>query len=261
MRPDDEEELAGGNLTRVVRVGATVRRAAGPWTEMVHQLLVHVRTHGFELGPEPLGFDTEGREVLSFLEGETLAAHPWPAWTWSDHLLVEAAGALAAYHRAVATFRPPLVRSRLGTGVLADDELVCHNDLAPYNCVFRHGHLTGVLDWDVVCAGRPVWDLAFLAWQWVPLHAPSPELAWRTTDACRRRLRLALDAYGHVERSGFVASVLERIEASRVGILERADAGDAAFVRLADDGHADEMARAIEFVAQNAVVLTDALSG
>lgn len=34
-----EEALPGGNMTLVVRTGATVRRASGPWTPLVHRLL------------------------------------------------------------------------------------------------------------------------------------------------------------------------------------------------------------------------------
>jgi hypothetical protein len=35
-------EQAGGGLTPVVRVGETIRRAAGPWTPAVHALLDHL---------------------------------------------------------------------------------------------------------------------------------------------------------------------------------------------------------------------------
>lgn len=34
-----EEILAGGNMQPVVKVGGTVRRVAGTWTEAVHALL------------------------------------------------------------------------------------------------------------------------------------------------------------------------------------------------------------------------------
>ena len=248
MPGDHEIELAGGNLTRVVRVGETVRRSAGPWTPMVHSLLVHLRDRGLELAPAPLGLDDEGREVLTFIEGETVTTHPWPRWVWSDALLIEACRSLASYHRAVADFRPALVESRLGTTRLADDEIVCHNDFAPYNAVFREGHLVGIFDWDVVCAARPSWDLAFLAWHWVPLHAPSPALAWRTTAECQRRLRLVVEAYGPTDTSDLVGRIVERIDASRCGILSRAAAGDVTFARLAREGHAEDMEHSIEFV-------------
>lgn len=200
------------------------------------------------MGPEPHGVDDRGREVLSFLPGETITHHPWPRWIWSDFLLVEAAQALSAYHRAVDDFQPALVESRLGAGPLGDGEIVCHNDFAPYNCVFDSGHLTGIIDWDVVCPGPPSWDLAFFAWQWVPLHAPSPELAWRTPLECQRRLRLVLESYELAERVDFVNQIERRIEASRSGILTRAAAGDPAFVRLRAEGHADEMALSIDYV-------------
>jgi len=140
-----------------------------------------------------LGIDERSREVLSFIPGVTLNRVPWPQWVWHDALLKQAAEALAAYHLAVADFRPITVESRLGSDLLDDGEIVCHNDFAPYNCAFRNGQLTGVLDWDVVCAGRSAWDVAFFAWHWVPLHAPSPGLEWRTVPECPRRLCLAAD--------------------------------------------------------------------
>ena len=59
--------LSGGNMTRVVRVGDTVRRGAGPWTPTIHALLRHLRESGFAAVPEPLGIDEKGREIISLL--------------------------------------------------------------------------------------------------------------------------------------------------------------------------------------------------
>jgi hypothetical protein len=39
MSATDEQPFEGGNITAVVRVGDTVRRATGPWTPAVHALL------------------------------------------------------------------------------------------------------------------------------------------------------------------------------------------------------------------------------
>jgi hypothetical protein len=248
MADDPEVVLAGGNLSQVVRVGNTVRRPTGPWTPMVHDLLRHVRSRGSLLAPQPLGIDELGREMLSFIPGETIVSHPWPAWVWDDELLTNAARALAAYHDSVADFRPSIVLSRLGPSVLREEEIVCHNDFAPYNGVFASRRLAGIVDWDVVCAGSPSWDLAFFAWHWVPLHAPTPALAWRTLAVCQRRLRAAVEAYGLTDASGFVSRVIDRIDASRVGIIERSLAGDEVFARLETNGHAEEMYQSTEFV-------------
>ncbi len=78
--------LAGGAMTPVVRVGDTVRRAAGPWTPTIHALLRHIRAAGFSAGPEPLGMDERGREILSFLRGR-VATYPLDDWLWSDRML------------------------------------------------------------------------------------------------------------------------------------------------------------------------------
>ena len=61
---DDEQVLAGGNSTAVVRIGGAVHRATGPWTPAVHRLVRTLRAAGVREVPEPLGFDAQGREVL-----------------------------------------------------------------------------------------------------------------------------------------------------------------------------------------------------
>jgi hypothetical protein len=251
--------LAGGNLTKVVRVGDTVRREAGPWTPSIHRLLRHLRDRGFILAPQALGIDELGREILTFIPGETLTEGPWPRWVWSDELLEEAVTVLADYHQKVADFRPTHVESRLATQPLTSEQIVCHNDFAPYNCVFREGHFAGLIDWDVVGAGPPTWDLAFFAWHWVPLYAPSSDFAWRSMDVCRRRLRQIVDSYGLIDRSVFVKRIVARIEASRDGIITRASEGDEVFIRLKGEGHTEEMQRTIDFVRENEKFLNDAL--
>jgi hypothetical protein len=74
-----EHRLDGGNAGGAVRVGDTVRKAAGPWTPAVHELLRHLASKGFAGAPRPLGIDDRGREILTFLDGETVgSARPWP---------------------------------------------------------------------------------------------------------------------------------------------------------------------------------------
>ena len=101
-----ERRLIGGNLTGAERVGATVRRAAGPWTDTVHALLRHVRARGVTEVPEPLGRDDRGREVLRFLPGE-VHHYPMPGWMWADAVLLAAAALLRRYHDATVDFDPP----------------------------------------------------------------------------------------------------------------------------------------------------------
>lgn len=258
---EPEEVLAGGNLSTVVRVGATVRRPAGPWTPDIHSLLRHVRARGLRVAPEPLGIDERGREILEYIDGSTAGAkRPWPTWAWSDALLVQAAAALRMYHEAVSDFRPRgSIRSRLGESQLGAGDIVCHNDFAPYNVVYRDG-LVGVIDWDVVAAAPPVWDLAFFAWQWVPLHNEGlvRELGAPAIVDAPRRLSVLCETYGRITSESMIDVVLERVAASRRGILERAAEGDPAFIRLRDAGHPAAMLATIEWIHMHETELRSA---
>jgi hypothetical protein len=248
---EPERPLRGGTLNTVVRVGDTVRRPSGPWTAGVHDLLRHIRRRGFDLAPRPLGLDDRGREVLSYIPGDTAGwALPWPEWIRSDDMLVQVADALRRYHRAVADFRPTGAAGwRSGGPELGPGEIICHHDVAPYNVVVTGGRLVGIIDWDLAGPGRPRSDLAFAAWQWVPFHGPfvSSLMGW-PAEGRARRLEMFLDAYGLQDRSGFVGDVEARIEYNRAVMLARAAEGDAAYQSLVDQGHVAGMDEALAYV-------------
>lgn len=256
--------MSGGTLNVVVRAGDTVRRSAGPWTPTVHALLRHIRARGFSLAPEPLGWDDSGREVLRYVPGRTVGwSLPWPAWIRSDEMLSSVGHSLAAYHRAVADFRPSgVVEWGSGPAELAPSEIVCHHDVAPYNVVAdESGGLVAFIDWDLSGPGAATSDLAFVAWQWVPLHGPfvASLLGWDeagTEPAERsRRLRLLLDAYGQQDRTGFMAAVESRVRYNRSVMIERAAAGDAAYQALVEQGHVAGMDEALSYLAENGAAL------
>jgi Ser/Thr protein kinase RdoA (MazF antagonist) len=94
--------------------------------------------------------------------------------------------ATAGFARAGRTWRSPAHEP---------DEVICHNDFAPYNLVFRDGLPVAAIDFEHASPGPRVWDLAYLAYRLVPLAAPgNPDLP----DVGDRSDRLALlcDAYG-----------------------------------------------------------------
>jgi hypothetical protein len=62
--------LGGGWEAGPVRIGDTVRRRSGRWTPAVHALLRHLESVGFDAAPRVLGVDGQGREVLSYIEGQ-----------------------------------------------------------------------------------------------------------------------------------------------------------------------------------------------
>jgi hypothetical protein len=151
----DEEVLAGGNMTAVVRVGDTVRRAAGPWTPTIHAFMRHLRASGFVSVPEPLGIDDRGREMISLLAGAP-ATYPLPDFAWSDTTLTTVAQSLRAFHDASVGFIAP-AGGTWQWPAHEPAEVICHNDFAPYNLMFENGKLTGVIDLDLASPGPRVW--------------------------------------------------------------------------------------------------------
>ncbi|GAA3293002.1 hypothetical protein GCM10020218_069070 [Dactylosporangium vinaceum] len=235
-----EERLAGGFDGGAVRVGDTVRRAAGPWTPAVHSVLRHLEAAGFARAPRALGFDELGREVLSFLDGAVVGdARPWPRWVHGDDALVQVAGWVRELHTAIGDFVPePGAIWREG-GSWRPGMVIGHNDAAPYNAVWADGRLVGFFDWDFAGPVTPEWDLAFTAFAWVPLHARHVVAAEGFTAFAERprRLRLFLDAYGWGgELGAFVEIVRARVDASARGIRQHAADGDPVFRRMVEHG-------------------------
>ncbi|MET1008361.1 MAG: phosphotransferase, partial [Propionibacteriaceae bacterium] len=103
------------------------------------------------------------------------------------------------------------------------------NDFAPYNLVFRDGHLVGVIDFDTASPGPRIWDLAYLAYRLVPFAedalADSPGPVKRAM-----RLERLIEAYGH----SFAPEEVLAVAAARLADLARfTDA------RAADTGRTD----------------------
>jgi Phosphotransferase enzyme family len=187
-----------------------------------------VRARGVADVPEPLGRDGAGREVLSFVVGE-VPRYPMPDWIWEDAVLVAAAAFLRRYHDATVDFRPP-ADARWRMPARAPAEVVCHNDFAPYNLVFRGRTLAGAIDFDTASPGPRAWDLAYLAYRLVPLTAAGNPDAPATPEAEReRRLDLLCATYGPPAEAATVAAcVPERLDALRAFTRDRGLADDAA---------------------------------
>jgi mutator protein MutT len=243
-----EVRLRGGNVGGAVRVGATVRRPTGSWTPAVHALLAHLRDAGLDAIPHVLGVDDEGREILEYVPGDTADAHtPWPSWVWSDSLLVQVARWLRRYHDAVAGFRPSSAFEwRFGPQTLSDDEIVCHFDVAPYNLVVGFSAagepvLRCVIDWDVTGPGKPIDDVAHMAWNFLPCF---DEQAHPDAEVVRR-LSLLADAYGLFPASEILRHLVPMYRRMITAFHDGAAAGDAGMQNLVDGGHAADNAAAL----------------
>ncbi len=244
----DEERLRGGNLHGAVRVGETVRKPAGPWTPAVDGLLRHLEAQAWDGAPRSFGVDDQGRHVLSYVEGETVgdgSVTPWPAWCWAEDTAAEVGTWLRTYHQLVSTFRPADAVWRYDRP-LRPRWVVCHNDIAPYNAVWREG-LVAFIDWDIAGPGDPAWDVAQAAWQFAPLHHPAlTEGLGADVDGAPARARRLLDAYGVRTPAAYADKIPARIRASIDGI-EKLARTDPAFARLAT-AHMPDLRRTLAHV-------------
>jgi Phosphotransferase enzyme family len=209
-----DELLSGGGITAVSRVEGTIRRSTGWWSDAVHALLEYLETSGFEASPRFLGTDEHGREILSELPG---AACLGPELD-GDALLVDAARLIRSYHDLIAKWDQPEDGWQRAPGTGLRGDVICHNDLAPWNFLHHRDRVTGLFDWDVAAPGARAWDLAYFAYSWAPLAAPENRAAMgRPSDpAMAHRMRLVRDGYGCSPTlwADVIAAIPDRVDAA-----------------------------------------------
>ena len=230
-----EEKLTGGNMAAVSRVGDTVRRSVGFWTPQVHKLLTHLQAQGIQEVPAPLGFDQQGREILTFLPG-IVGNDPLPQLLRSDEVLISAARLLRRIHDATQDVAPGWL---FGWQAPTREpvEVICHGDFAPYNCVFDQRKLVGVIDFDHAHPGSRAWDLAYAIYRFAPITAPSNPDGYGTMAEQCRRARLFCDAYGLRDRTQIVQSILARLAYMADYLRQGAEKGDMRMQANIDAGH------------------------
>jgi aminoglycoside phosphotransferase (APT) family kinase protein len=243
----DEQQLPGGFVTAVVRVGDTVRRTPPPGAPFVRALLDLFERRGWDGAPRFLGTDEQGREVLSYIDGHV-------AWQAGQPAEVSSSASLAQVARLVRQFHDLTA----GTPLAAGQEVVCHNDLSPKNTVYRD---TGAglrpvafLDWDLAAPGARIHDVAFVCWQYLDLglSVTDPALA-------SRGMRLICDAYGLPDRGDLIDTISWWQDRCWRGMEAQAAADDPAVVRLRDSGAVDSVRDAARWVAGNRAELAAGL--
>jgi hypothetical protein len=231
-RDGDEVRLPGGNVGGAIRVGETVRRQRGSWTPAVHALLeyLHDRVPGI---PRVLGEDEKGREVLSYLPGHVVDVD---TELLTDGQLVSLLRWTRGFHDAAADFTH---HGPWRFFPVPDPTLICHNDIAPYNACFDGDEVAGVFDWDLAGPTTPLMELAFIAWNCVPL--------WRDigNEVSAERIQRICSAYGGIHPAQVVEAVPRRIQMMLDWIPRGAAAGDAGLRRLMSQGEPERSQAAL----------------
>lgn len=230
---DVEKAWFESSRSDVHRDGEIVIRAAGPWTRSVHALLRHLESVGFDGSPRVVGdgFDSEGREVLSYIDGEFVHPH-----AWSDEGIVALGHLLRQLHDAAASFAAPPDAwwHSWFTRSIEPDAIYGHGDLGPWNIVARAGLPVGFIDWEFAGPVDRLDEIAQVAWLNAQLH--DDDVATRnhlpTATERARQLGLFADAYGlgATERAELVTRMIDHAvrdaanELTRAGVLSMAKA-------------------------------------
>lgn len=246
----DQPDQFEGRFTAVTRVGDEVRRNVTPASPAVHALLTHLERGGFEGAPRFHGIDAQGRERLTFIPGATI--DDASADIVSDNALPEVGRLIRRYHDAVAGFILPdgLAWYVPARTVIPGARLVCHNDLAPRNTIFRDGVPVALIDWDLAYEAPPVWDVAHAVWQFTPIVDDGR----MSPDRRFARVAMLVDGYGldTGDRARLAEVLVLRIDATATGIRRLAAAGHPLHAHFVADGVVDTIERARDWAAAHA---------
>ncbi|MBI9115831.1 phosphotransferase [Sanguibacter suaedae] len=255
MDHDDEHGTVGYAAPSAVLVhddvlGDTVRKPATRATPAVHAFLLHLSSVGFRGAPRSFGIDDRGRHVVEYVPG-SMSTELGPMTPDELRRLGELVRDL---HDAASSFEPP-EDAVWGVGIPAPgDDLVCHHDLAPWNLV-RDGDRWVFIDWDGAGPGTRLWDLAYVAQAFLPLHAHGDPGVDGT------RLRALVDGYGlsTSQRPDLVQQTADQTRAMHDLLVDGARTGTEPWATLHTEGHADHWGPAADYVSRHRADLRAAL--
>ena len=245
---EDEHELTGGNTSgTVVRVGNTVRKPWADDTSLVHSYLASVRSRGVD-APRALGRDESGRQIVEYVEG-TIALDQMPLGAVD---LLRVGRMVRQIHDASESIPLP---AEWNTLLPADDpNLMCHNDLSPWNLVI--GERWVFIDWDGAAPSTRLWDLAYAAQTFGMLNEGEP------VASAAVRLRAFVDGYGADAslREALPTTMEKRTEAMFELLRSSNETGLQPWAAMYTSGHGEYWRQATEYVARNHRVWKRALS-
>jgi aminoglycoside phosphotransferase len=182
----------------IIQNDDAVHRPTHYWTPAVHGLLEYLNSVGFKSVPQVLGVDEQGREILSFIKGESGPAG-W-AKISSDEGLARFAKYLRQYHDAIRDYKPPAdSKWAYGHDRLESGEIICHGDFGPWNIVWDGDDPVGIIDWDMARPAKPEFDILYALEFAAPFRDDEEAIKWHHfTKVPDRKHRIAvfLEAYG-----------------------------------------------------------------
>jgi Ser/Thr protein kinase RdoA (MazF antagonist) len=244
-----EQPLTGGNATaRVVRIGETVRKPWSASTPAVHEFMDGLRAAGIDV-PRVLGRDPDGRQVIEYVPGRPAMGSP----RLTSAELWRAGDLIRRIHDASEGFALTVDATWEMAIPAPGADLVCHNDLAPWNLIL--GDRWVFIDWDGAGPSTRLWDLAYAAQAFTLGDTDDPP------DVAAPRLAALVDGYraGRVLRDALPAAMAERAAAMHELLHASHLAGREPWGSMYLDGHGQHWDRVADHVARHVDVWREAL--
>ncbi|GFP75503.1 aminoglycoside phosphotransferase family protein [Clostridium fungisolvens] len=258
------ERLLGGNTTSVYKRNETVLRGQKTWSSTIHRVLLHLEKVGDTNSPRFIGIDESGMEILSFVPGECKDNYPFTN-DKNDQLLIikKVAVMIRKYHDAMLSFkRTEKDKWMFSYNGSLEKEVICHNDIAPYNITFVDDIPYGMIDFDTCCPAPRIWDIVYALYRFVPFSEKiydSEKQKYRSYDVDvdkefrKNSIGVFFDAYGMKCPNDLFEQMSARLQELADLIYSEAKSGNSAFQKMLEEGHRDLYLAEINFIKEHAI--------
>lgn len=179
----------GESNANPIKIGNTVRRNPSDNSSLSHSVLQLLEKHEYPFSPKFLGIDKREREIITYIDGETLLPYQVPM-----DICIQAIKALRQFHDILSQ-----------SSLKGRSETICHNDFSPWNVLIKEGKLVGVIDFDSVDPGKRITDLAYACWTFIGLGSPRNGLS---DEEQIKRIGILTDKYDKINTTAFVQELL-----------------------------------------------------